>query len=84
MKQTVCNYPEINDAYKELSETNDYETDQIQIHELNQALGKLKNTSPGEDTIMNIFIKKLPEGMKYELLGLFNVSWLSGMVPNVK
>ena len=30
---------------------------------------------------MNIFIKKLPENLKQDLLNLFNVSWLSAMVP---
>ena len=41
-----------------------YETKEIYMHELERAFKKLKNTSPREDNIMNIFLKKLPMGMR--------------------
>lgn len=49
--------------------------------ELNEAISNLKNTSPGEDDIENMFIKNLRVDYLQYLLSLFNKSWVSESLP---
>ena len=53
----------------------------IKPHELNNSIKFLKNTTPGEDNIANVFFKKIPSCITNNLLELFNVSFVSGTVP---
>ena len=49
--------------------------------ELELALQALKNTAPGHDQVMNLFLKKLPSHVKSEILDLFNNCLSTGTVP---
>ncbi|XP_076546328.1 uncharacterized protein LOC143305685 [Osmia lignaria lignaria] len=53
----------------------------ISERELNEAISRSKNSSPGPDNIPNIFIKILPPiGMKI-LLDIFNIIWSNHVFP---
>lgn len=49
--------------------------------ELVHALRFLKNTSPGHDSIINEFLKRLPLSFLDQLLYLYNISFFTGVVP---
>ena len=54
----------------------------INEYEVNECISRLKNTSPGSDNIYNIFLKKAPQNIIFELVQLFNGSLVTGVVPN--
>ena len=51
------------------------------MYEMEKAISKLENTSPGTDRIENLFLKQLPFEYKKNLLNLYNISWLMQEVP---
>ena len=53
----------------------------IAVSELRASIQALKKTSPGEDCVSNVMLKKLPSNMFYELVSLFNTSLVSSSVP---
>ena len=53
----------------------------ITLNELTAAIKRTKNTSPGEDEISNIMLKKLPSSTVDSLLDLYNTSLCSYTVP---
>lgn len=53
----------------------------IQPHEVKKAISMSKNTSPGEDRICNVFLKKAPENILSDLISLYNTSLYSGQIP---
>lgn len=54
----------------------------ISLHEFNDALHELKNTSPGPDDIPPIFLKNLPSSAKHHLLQIYNSVWSQHLYPN--
>ena len=53
----------------------------IAVSELRASIQALKKTSPGEDCVSNVMLKKLPSNMFYEVVSLFNTSLVSSSVP---
>ena len=53
----------------------------ISLVELKSCLTKIKNTSPGDDQICNVFLKKAPDNILMDILYLFNTSLTSGSLP---
>ena len=53
----------------------------FKIHELENALAQLKNTSPGLDEIHNLFVKNVSSQYAIELLKLYNRCWCEEQVP---
>ena len=51
------------------------------ITELNDCLGQTKNTSPGQDNISYILLRKLPIAVKLMLLQFFNLIWNIQQLP---
>ena len=51
-------------------------------HELVLCIRETRNTSPGCDDIVNIFLKNLPDEYVDYMLRLFNRSWIEETVPN--
>lgn len=49
--------------------------------ELRRSLVALTNSSPGHDTVLNAFLKRLPPTFLEQLLYVFNVSYMTGVVP---
>jgi len=72
---------DVEEVVDEISRLETFCSKPLQHHELVLAIRHLKNTAPGIDDVMNIFIKKLPDKYLYELLNLYNVSWATGQVP---
>ncbi len=72
---------EIEAANAFLSQPTQLDSQPFTMVELDLAIQALKNTAPGHDQVMNIFLKKLPPPVKSELLDLFNNCWSSGTVP---
>ena len=64
-----------------LGNNDDYNKD-FTLNELQQALSKLKNSTPGKDRIHNLFLKNAPLFIQEYLLNLFNSSWLKENIPN--
>ena len=57
-------------------------TDQeFTLSELEEVLHRLKDTTPGDDTVCNAMIKNVPLATKYLLLRLFNQSFSEGKLP---
>jgi len=73
--------PEVTEVINMLKNTVTYPTTSLSTHELYAAISKQKNTAPGPDEVMNIFINKLPATIKLDLLNLYNISWVTGCVP---
>ncbi|XP_076623123.1 uncharacterized protein LOC143342788 [Colletes latitarsis] len=65
-----------------VSQTNNHPRNmKILPTELQSALKSVKNSSPGPDSIPNIFIQQLPKaGISY-LLDIYNCIWLNGVFP---
>lgn len=61
---------------------NEQEIPSITERELEYAIQRLKNTSPGEDQISNTILKHVPNCMKELLIRLFNMSFKHSQVPN--
>ena len=53
----------------------------ITIEELDKALTRTKNTSPGEDEIPYLILKNLHPNMKRELLNIYNQCFFTGEFP---
>ena len=53
----------------------------ISKREIKEVVKKLKNTSPGQDRILNIMLKNLSEDNIEMLVELFNISWASASIP---
>ena len=53
----------------------------LTLDELQYSLGLLKNSSPGNDRVHNLFLKNSPADVKEYMLQLFNLSWRSETVP---
>lgn len=53
----------------------------ISMLELTRAMANLKNTSPGVDNVMNIFLKKLPKCALEMFLDMYNTSLITGYIP---
>ena len=68
----------INNTNREILEE---EYNNINMHELENALSSLNNSSPGFDSIPNALIKELPYVTKVELLDIFNQSFNTGVIP---
>ena len=51
------------------------------LKELNEALLSTSDTSPGEDTILNVMLRKLPDEAKRYLLKIINKIWETGILP---
>jgi ribonuclease HI len=51
--------------------------------ELEQALGRGKSSSPGEDGLKYDMLRNMPEEGKQMLLNLYNLVWSSGKMPSV-
>ena len=51
------------------------------LEELKEALSSTNDTSPGEDTILNIMLRKLPNEAKSYLLKIINKIWETGILP---
>ena len=58
------------------------EVQPINLYEVQSSIKTLKNTSPGDDCINNIFIKKMGKKRIIDITGLFNISLTSSMVPS--
>ena len=50
--------------------------------ELSRSIGALTNSSPGHDNVANAFLKRLPAPFLDQLLYVFNVSYMTGVVPD--
>lgn len=55
--------------------------DPISKHEVQTAIALSKNTSPGEDRVSNVFLKKAPDNILEMMTSCFNTSLYSGQVP---
>jgi hypothetical protein len=55
---------------------------EINLQKLQVSIQCLKNTSAGNDLIVNAFLTRSPDCIKIELLNLFNSSFGSGVVPS--
>ena len=53
----------------------------ISTGEVIENLQTIKDTSPGEDRIMNIMLKKVPEEIVQRIVDLFNTSWIISSLP---
>jgi len=51
-------------------------------NEIQSAISNLKNSSPGEDDIHNLFLKNMSEDYVANYLKMFNKSWQEECVPN--
>ena len=52
------------------------------IVELRNCIRCLKNSSPGSDTVLNLFLHRLPQYFLSQFLYLFNASYFTGSVPD--
>jgi ribonuclease HI len=77
----VTNVVEVDREINRLDRLTVYDVENIQTHEVEAAIKRLKNTAPGGDTIMNVFFKKCPKTIVEEIVDVFNISWFSGCVP---
>ncbi|KAF2350739.1 Endonuclease/exonuclease/phosphatase [Trinorchestia longiramus] len=70
-----------------VNNTNYFETEESRevpcftMEELNSSLSALKNKAPGQDTVYDRFLQKLPLHWKRELLCVYNTSLYIGCVP---
>lgn len=55
----------------------------ITYQELLEAIENSSNTSPGPDTIPNIFLKKLPKKAYNTILEIFNIIWTEKVFPDI-
>ena len=62
-------------------ENNEPYNKEFTMKELEHALSKLKNSTPGKDKIHNLFLKNAPPHIKEYLLKLFNASWSQENIP---
>ena len=53
----------------------------IQLHEWQRCVSSGRHTSPGFDSIINLFLQRLPPNMVCSFLYLFNSSYFLGIVP---
>ena len=51
------------------------------MHELQNALNKMRDTSPGHDDVHNLFLKNANHNIKCYMLKLFNKSWIAEELP---
>jgi hypothetical protein len=54
---------------------------EISFYKLQNSIQTLKNTSPGNDLIANIFLSRSPDYIKMELLNLYKTSLVCRTVP---
>ena len=74
--------PEVQIEVERLKNLITYKTEELEYHELIEAIKTLKNSAPGGDSIMNIFLKQTTDSMRRDLLNLYNTSWITGTVPD--
>jgi hypothetical protein len=72
----------ISEVVRGISRIKKYNCVPFTAGEFSLVVKALKNTAPGHDAIMNIFLSKSSLRCKEELLSLFNASWASGLVPD--
>uniref|UniRef100_A0A3B5Q0T1 Reverse transcriptase domain-containing protein n=1 Tax=Xiphophorus maculatus TaxID=8083 RepID=A0A3B5Q0T1_XIPMA len=76
-----CTINENVNLLEENVRNNDLLNSPFSLFELNNALGKSKNSSPGKDNISYIMVNKLSNSSKKVLLEFYNKIWEVGILP---